>query len=287
MNLGSGLILKSLFLAALSSALVSASAGANQKESYKDLISKSQNLSLQHDRLQACQILIRAMQKENKNSSAYRELATSLDELSSVFYTDQAQSTFAQGEALVELKPKDAIDKFQEALKLEEGNMAIVKSLTRAQLRIDDCRSADTNIKSAENFDPVSAEYHLLKLQAFQCHRDFEALNEELAKKDVEYDGAEKFMKVFSVDESFQKKDFKKAKQQLANWETQAPDYPEVYYWKWQISNAQGIPDRSSGQKYIQLCKAMTARKRKSFNLDVDLCKYTEDVETKLKTFKL
>ncbi len=273
-----------LFLIILATAF---GAFANQKESYKDLISKSQNLSLQHDRLQACQILIRALQKENKNSSAYRELRTSLDNLSGVFYTDQAQATFAQGESLLETKPKEAIDKFQEALKLEDGNMAILKALARAQLRIDDCRGADTNIKNAENFDSVSAEYHLLRLQALDCHKDFDALNEELKEKDIDLDGIEKFMKVFSVDENFQKKDFKKARQQLSLWETQSPDYPEVYFWKWQISNAQGVPDKVSGQKYLQLCKAMTARKRKSFNLDVDLCKSTEDVEAKLKTFKL
>jgi hypothetical protein len=258
---------------------------ANQKESYKDLISKSQNLSLQRDRLQACQILIRALQKETKNTTSYRELKNSLEELSSVFYTDKAQSIFSQGDSLVDLKTKEAIDKYQEALKLEEGNMSVFKALARAQLRLDDCRGAEATLKSAESFDPVSGEVQLLKLQTLKCQKDY-ALSEKLASKDLDLEGFEKYTKVFALDEAVRKKDFKKARQILSTWETQAVDYPEIYFWKWQIGNEQNMPDKASGEKYAQLCKALSVRKRKSFNLDVELCKNKDDVEAKIKTLK-
>ncbi len=266
--------------------LTTSSGLANQKESYKDLISKSQNLSLQRDRLQACQILIRALQKETKNTASYRELKNSLEELSSVFYTDKAQSIYSQGDSLVDLKTKEALDKFQEALKLEEGNMTALKALARAQLRLDDCRGADASLKSAESFDPVSGEMQLLKLQTLKCQKDYEALSEKLGSKDLDLEGLEKYTKVFAIDEAVRKKDFKKARQILSNWETQSSDYPEVYFWKWQISNEQNTPDRASGEKYAQLCKALSVRKRKSFNLDVELCKNADEVEAKIKTLK-
>ncbi len=273
-----------LFMASF--ALVQTS-NANQKESYKDLISKSQNLSLQHDRLQACQVLIRAIQKESKGSSAYRELKENLEELSTVFYTDQAQATFAQGESLLETKPKDAIDKFQEALKLEEGNVSILRALARAQLRLDECSSADTTVKTTENYDAVSGEYQLLKLQSLQCHKDEAALTEALEAKDIDMTGVEKFLKVFPVEQNYLKKDIKKTRQLLSAWEAQMPDYPEVYFWKWQVSNLQGTPDKLSAEKYLQLCKGLSARKRKSFNLDVDLCKSIDEVDAKLKTLEV
>ena len=258
-------------------------AGANQKESFKELILKSQNLSLQHDRLQACQILQRALQKEPRNTVGYKELKESLESLSTVFYTDQAQAIFAQGEALSENKTKEAIEKFQEALKLEEGNIAILKSLARAQLRIDDCRGAETTLKSAENFDSITAEFQLLKIQNFQCRKDENSIKDALESKEIDLEGVEKYLKVFSIEQSYFKKDYKKAKQLISNWEAQSPEYPEVYFWKWQTSAALGTPDRQSAQKYLQLCKGLSARKRKLFNLDVDLCKGIDEVEAKLK----
>ena len=259
---------------------------ANQKESYRELISKSQNLSLQHDRLQACQVLIRAIQKEPRTSMSYRELKNTLESLSGMFYTDQAQATYAQGESLLDAKPKEAIEKYQEALKLEEGNMTLLKALARAQLRIDDCRAADRTLQLAESFDSISAEYYLLKLQALKCHKDDVAIVDALETGDSNLEGVEKYLKVFNLEQSFSKKDYKKAKQQLSSWEQVMPDYPEIYFWRWQISLAQLTPEKAMGQKYVQLCKALSPRKRKSYNLDVDLCKSVEDVESKLKNLK-
>jgi len=276
--------------AVVSALFFSCFANANQKESYKELISKSQNLSLQHDRLQACQILIRALQKESKNSTPYRELKASLEDLSSVFYTDQAQAIYSQGEALVDTKAREAIDKFQEALKLEEGNMSIIKALARAQLKVDDCGAAAATLKMAESYDSIEGEYQLLRLQSLKCQKDYDAIMEVFNPKDGEvsrnadFDGVERFTKVFLVDEAYRKKDMKKAHQILSDWEAQAADYPEVYFWRWKLALAQNGVDRASAQKYIQLCKGLTVRKRKLFNLDVELCKNTEEVEAKLKT---
>ena len=274
--------LKNLIIFALSF-LLAQNSWSNQKETYKDLISKSQNLSLQQDRLQACQVLIRALQKEAKSTPGYFELKASLESLSTLFYTDQAQAIFSQGESLFDAKTKEAIEKYQEALKLEEGNVAILRALARAQLRTDDCRGAESTIKMAEAYDNGSAELYLLKLQGYQCRKDEMSLGDAIEGRLSEHESVEKYLKVFSVETNFLKKDLKKAKSLLNAWESQSPDYPEVHFWKWKISSAQGLVDKASGQKYLQLCKAMTPRKRKMFNLDVDLCKAIDEVDAKLK----
>jgi hypothetical protein len=69
----------------------------------------------------------------------------------------------------------------------------------------------------------------------------------------------------------------------LQTWESQAPSYPELHYWKWQYGQLAGVPDRASAIKYLQLCQNLTPRKRKSYNLDVDLCKGKEAVDAFLK----
>src|SRR4051794_21074861 len=48
--------------------------GEKSEETYQDLIQKAQNLTLQQDRLQTSQVLIRGIQRENRGSLAYREL---------------------------------------------------------------------------------------------------------------------------------------------------------------------------------------------------------------------
>lgn len=77
--------------------------------------------------------------------------------------------------------------------------------------------------------------------------------------------------------------ELKKARALLANWETQAADYPEIQYWKWEISNQGGIVDRAAAVKYLQACQNLTPRRRKSYILDVDLCKGKEAVEAYVK----
>jgi hypothetical protein len=103
-------------------------------ETYRDLIQKAQNLTLQRDRLQTSQILLRGLQRETKGSVAYRELARALNELTTVFYTEKAQTYFVSGESLMMAHPHDATAPLQEALKLEEGNVAVLRALARAHL---------------------------------------------------------------------------------------------------------------------------------------------------------
>ena len=261
----------------------SAQAPGAKLETYQNLIQKAQNLTLQRDRLQASQVLIRGLQRETKGSVAYRELARSLEDLTSVFYTEKAQSLFATAESLSEEKPRESIEQYQEALRVEENNLAVLKSLARAQLRLGDCDNADQNVKKAESANPYSPEVRLLRLQVLSCQKSTEALSEKLAVKDAEMEPVEKYTKGFQIQDLLRKKEPKKAKAIETAWETQSPDYPEVFYWKWEISKQNGSVDRAAALKYLQLCQNMTPRKRKAFALDVDLCKGKEAVDAYLK----
>ncbi|MES2857468.1 MAG: hypothetical protein V4692_16475, partial [Bdellovibrionota bacterium] len=138
---------------------------AKEVETFTDIITKAQNLTLQRDRLQASQILLRAIQREPKNSVAYREMMKALEELTAVFYTERAQGAFAAAESIVAIKPKEALDSYAEALRLEETNVAVLKGIARANLVLDECDKAETSLKTAESLIPFSGEIHLLRLQ--------------------------------------------------------------------------------------------------------------------------
>lgn len=252
-------------------------------ESYKDLISKARHLTLQRDRLQATQVLIRGIQRETRNTAAHKELVAAIDELSGAFYTEKAQSLFLLADGLEYEKPKESIEKLNEALRLEEGNVSILKALGRSHLRLGECSSASKHIFTARELNPYSAEIRLLNLQLADCEKNAEQLTALLSSKPDESDPSERFSKGIRLRELQRKGDLKGAKTLLAAWEAAQPDYPEVYLWKWALSG-NSPTDRVAARKYMSLCQNLTPRKKKSYNLDLELCKSVEKVDEALKS---
>jgi hypothetical protein len=154
-------------------------------------------------------------------------------------------------------------------------------------LRLDECGKADLRVKQAEEVNPVSPEVKLLQLQVLACLKNFDALSLKLSDHEGELDPVERFTRGLQLQDLLRskdtKKDFKKAKAFLTAWEAQYPDDPEVYNWKWQLSKQMAASDRVAAAKYSQLCQNLTPRKRKSFSLDVDLCKGKEAADAFLK----
>lgn len=244
------------------------------QESYKDLIQKAQNLTLQHDRLQASQVLIRSIQREQKGSVAHKELMKTLEELTTVFYTERAQSTYVLGESLIETKPREAIDAYAEALRLEDGNVAALKALARAHLFLSECDKADGYVRSAEGLNPFSPEVILLRVQVLGCSKNSDGLEAKMAAAQTDLEPLMKYARGVEIKDLARRKEYKRAKALLASWETLAPGYPEVLFWKFELSRLSSAPiERSAAVQYSQACQNMTARTRKSFNLDVELCK--------------
>ncbi len=255
----------------------------NQLETYQDLVQKAQNLTLQQDRLQTSQVLLRGIQRESRGSPAYRELVRVLDDLTSVFYTEKAQNLFATAESVVETKPREAIEQYQEAYKSEDRNVSILKGLARAHLRLNECDRAEARVRSAEEVNPYSGEVKLLRLQTLACQKNFDVLATRLSARDPELETLEKNLRGLQILDLWHRKESKKAKALVMTWESQSPEYPEVYFWKWEISKDQETTDRVAAGKYVQLCQNLTPRKRKSFSLDVSLCKGKEAAELFLK----
>jgi hypothetical protein len=148
---------KTAFLIFLIPATLLAAAG--KVESYKDLISKARHLTFQRDRLQASQVLLRGIQRESKNSPAQKELIAALEELSGVFYTEKAQSLFLLADAMEGEKLREAVEKLNEALRLEEGNLSILKALGRVHLRLGECSTASKPISEGMAINPYSSEF--------------------------------------------------------------------------------------------------------------------------------
>lgn len=268
---------------ALSNSKKSEKLTGSSLETYRDLIAKAQNLTLQRDRLQTSQVLIRGIQSETRSSTGYKELLKALNELTSVFYTEKAQTLYATGESLSDTKPREALDHFQEALRAEDGNLSILKAMARIHLRLGECDKADKAVGSSEAVNPFSAEVLLLRLQTLDCQKNFAALNQRLTSLSPELEPLERYWRGLQIKEHIRQKDFKKAKQVLAAWEAQSMEYPEVHYWKWELARKSGASDRAAALRYVRLCQDMTPRKRKVHSVDVGLCSSQAAVDAYLR----
>ena len=275
-------------------------------ETYQDLIEKAQNLTLQRDRLQASQVLIRGIQKESKNSLAYKELTKALDSLATLFYTEKAHGLFSSAEAIADTKPKEASETYTEALRLEDSNLSLLKGLARAQLILGECGKADATVLQAEGVNPFSAEVRLLRFQVSNCEKNFGLLASQITAASGEQEQVQKFQRglecavAMQTAQQMTPPDFKKVKALLVSWENKDPEYPELYVWKWRYLQALAAADeaelvvksvpfpsatsRTAALRYVQLCQSLTPRKRKNFSLDVELCRSLDDVELFLKS---
>ncbi len=249
---------------------------SSQLENYRDLIQKAQNLTLQRDRLQASQILVRALRREPKGSTGYKELVRALEELTTVFYTNKAQSAYSAGESLMIAKPKEAIEPLQEALRLEEGNVSALRALARTFLILEDCSRAEAQVGAAEALNPPSPEVKLLRLQVSSCFGRHELLSVQLAEAELAQEHIQLSTRGIMIRELIRRGDLRKAKGVLSTWESRSPDYPELHRWKWRVMQKAGSGSLAPAVRYVQLCQNLSLRKRKSYILDVELCKEKE-----------
>ena len=247
-------------------------------------IARARGLALQKDRARSCALIINAIAKEPKGSQGHRDLTRALDELSEVFYSEQGQGAWSLAESLVETKPREAVDAYQASLRAEDGNVASLKGLARAQLVLGDCDRADASIKQAETLNPNSAEIRLLRMQMFECRKSFEAVDALLSARDFDLDGMEKYTKSLQAAQLLRKKDGKKMKSFLTQWEASAPEDPEVYYWKWKVADEGVQSGRLAAVRYSQACQNLSPRKRKAFRFNIDLCKGKDIVDAYLKS---
>jgi hypothetical protein len=123
----------------------------------------------------------------------------------------------------------------------------------------------------------------LLRLQVLDCNKASDALTAKLFPLDPALASLENYVRGLQIKDLIHRDETKKAKALVSQWETSDPSYPELYYWKWMLSKEESTPDRAAARKYLELCQNLTPRKRKSFNLDVELCKGKESVDSFLK----
>ncbi len=248
-----------------------AQTSATPKETYKDLISIAQNLSLQKDRLQATQTLVRALRKE-KSLVAKRELLSALTDLSEVFYSDKAQQIFESGESLRFDTPQTSVERYAEALKLEPGNVSVLRGLGRAHLALGACDRALDVAQQAMEMNPYPDDLQLLKAQALSCLAKTKDSRGVLEKIELRKSPLKFYFDVVKVQNLIFEDKLGMAEEDLKKLLETDAKFPEAYYWMAQIKSKQKADSLEWNQKYVRLCQSLTPALRRKYNPEPRLC---------------
>lgn len=275
-----------LLRAALGAALLFLSTSAYAKstgiETYKDIIEKAHNLSLQNDRPQALRILSVAVKKETR-PQAIAELKKVSRELSQIFLSDKSQQLYESGLSLKKNDPGEALDKIQEALKLEPENSLIVIEQARLQMMRGDCRQALSSLQKQIQLVPADEDLRLTQAQAAVCLQDWDEYEKAKAAGLDKKATPSEFWLILEVERLLSRKNEQKAQEILSQVRKTAEKYPEVHYWQQFLEQKTKKPFQVSAQKYVMSCKNISVTLYRQYMIDPMLCRRISEVEADLK----
>lgn len=272
------------FGAAMMAALLSAQNVFAQAraETYKDIIEKAYNLSLQKDRQQALNILLTALQKETRPQNTI-ELRKAVNDVGHVFISDKAQQMYETAISLRKSDLTQSLAKLNEALRIESDNLTIVTEMGRVMIAKGDCSGAQDAVIKQSRMVPYDEELKLVSAQAYECLSQWVEYGKLYDSNEVKKSPLQKFWLVLEVERYFKIKNFPKAQEIVNNLKKIDPKYPEVSYWSWKLGQQAKGPGPEDAQKYVMTCKNISANQYRQYMIDPGLCRHVLEVEADLK----
>lgn len=250
---------------------------SKKAETSKDIIEKAYNLSLQKDRAQAINVLVGAIKQETALRGSTAELSKALQQVSYLFYSDRAQQIYELALSLRRTDPSQAIQKMNEALRIESENLTLFNELQRMLLIKGDCSSALDNIAKVRVQNPFDEVLILLQAQSQACLGNWEEYKKTRELIDLKRNPQAKYWLTLDIEHVHLEKKHAKAKELMASLEKIDSRYPELLYWQWKLVDYAQKP--AAAQKYIKECKNLSATLYRQYMTDVNLCRRVTEVE--------
>jgi hypothetical protein len=252
-------------------------------ETYTDIIEKAQNLALQKDRPQAINILTAAIKKEGRKTRAPKELFTTLDEISTVFFSEKAQQSYELALSLISTDKNLANTKLTEALRQEVDNLLILEEQARLASHTD-CSQGLAQFKRIIEINPYYEPALLGRAQTQICTQDFEAyLQSKPTANELRQSELLPYWHEIEIEYFYQQKNYKKAKEAIAHLIKVLPKYPEIKYWQWKIESEQKIKNDKLIVEYLNHCNSLSKRDERKYRYSLKVCKNTSEAEAQIK----
>lgn len=264
-------------------ALFFASTSNASTETYRNIIEKAHNLSLQKDRSQAVSILVGALKRESRKSAAQKELSAALDQVAKVFYSDRAQQLYELAISLRSTDAATALARLQEASRLEPENASIEIALARQSIAGGDCAGAATRAEKQKDLAVAIEELRLLTAQAYVCLGRFPEYLALKNSQDIKQSSYTVFWQTLDSEYFFKTGAFAKALDSALAAQKTDPSFPEPLYWQWKAETELKAKQVKSLHKYLNLCKTLNSRQQRQYLPEPQLCRRTSEIETFLK----
>ncbi|WP_413559241.1 hypothetical protein [Bdellovibrio sp. HCB209] len=277
--------MKSNFLkAALGAAFLFSSPAFSQSksETYKDIIEKAYNLSLQKDRQQALNILTAAIARESR-PAAQAELKKATVEVAHVFFSDKAQQLYETSISLKKTDLNQAISKLAEAQRIEPDNLTVVMEQARLQIAKGECSNAQEALQKSVKLMSFDEELRLVNAQTQVCAGQWVEYSKNPEVSDSRKSTYQKYWMALEVERQLKLKNLTKASETAQSLVKLDPKYPEGHYWIWKISLALKKSNLEEAQKYVMTCKNISASQYRQYMIDPMLCRRAQEVESEIK----
>lgn len=277
-------LIRAAVVAALSfsASLLFAQPKAAKSETFKDIIEKAYNLSLQRDRQQALTILSNAIHRESR-SQAVMELKKTVAEIAHVFFSDKAQQLFEAGVALRKIDLNQAQDKISEAMRIEPDNFVITNELARVLIAKGDCRGAQEIAQKNLSLVSYDEESKLSLAQAYVCQGKWPEYQKVADPALIKKSPLQRFWYVLEVERHLAGKSLTKAQEAMVSLKKIDEKHPERSYWAWKIARSQKKENIEEAQKYLMTCKNISVNQYRQYMIDPMLCRHLSEVEQELK----
>lgn len=260
-----------------------AAAAAPATETYKDIIDKSLHLSVQKDRTQAIQILVKSIQKESKKSGPTKELVGALEDVATVFYSDKAQQLFELAISLRMNSPSIALQRLTEALRLEPDNLQIELEQIRLHVILNECSKAESLTASLQQAIPFLESIQLMATQVALCQGQFDKAAQLRAGVDTKKSAMAIFWYSTEADQALRSNQPSRALELASAMQKIEPRFSESHYWQWKAENELKKSSEKSAQNYLNSCKGLSARHFREYLAEPTMCRRVSEVETSLK----
>lgn len=250
-------------------------------------IQKAKNLTLQQDRSQVTQILIRVYSQPGLTIEDKNKLIKNLDLVSGIFYKEETQKYYQLGVSLQSMDNNSAIERLLEARKLEPGNVVVLKTLGQNYRKIKKDNDALEIANEALIYNPLDSEIILLKLQSLVSLKKSEEFKETLDSLDSRTMGAfganNIYLDILKIENFYNNKQFEDALVGVQKIKNLDPAFAETYLWLGQIYSQLKKEVYEPWSKYVDLCGHADEKTKKRYALEPRFCLEYKNVEIKIK----
>ncbi len=168
--------------------------------------------------------------------------------MSHIFFSDKAQQLFETGVSLRKSDINQALDKVNEALRIESDNFSIVNEQARLLIARGDCKTAQEAVQKQMLLVNFDEELKLSLAQALTCQSKWIEYQKVADSVAIKKSPQQKFWLALEVERNLAMKSLIKAQEALLSLRKADEKYPEAAYWFWRFDQAQKKlnPDQGS-----------------------------------------